>query len=66
MTRYEIDCSKCKQVKIVGSEGQRYCKPMMEGKKAVYIEPHAGTKEDPDIVKCQYFIRPGEGANNEH
>lgn len=66
MTRYEIDCSKCKQVKIVGSEGQRYCKPMMEGKKAVYIEPHAGTKEDPDIVKCQHFIRTEKEAPDEH
>lgn len=64
MTRYEIDCSKCAQT--VNIDGSRYCKPMMEGKKAVYIEPHAGTKEDPDTVKCQHFSRTEKEAPDEH
>lgn len=53
MTRYEIDCHKCKNIIKIGCD--YYCKPMKERKKACYVETHAGTKSDPDIIKCAFF-----------
>lgn len=58
MTRYEIDCHKCKNIIKIGCD--YYCNPMKEGKKACYVETHTGTKSDPDIIKCSFFIPDSE------
>lgn len=56
MTRYECDCAKCTN-KAFGDNGGVYCFPARElHRNVVYIEDgHAGTKDDPDLVCCDYF-----------
>ena len=59
MTIYRCNCRKCTN-KVEIHDGVRdgiYCKTYIDkGIMGVYIEDgHAGTKEDPDPVCCDYY-----------
>ena len=56
MTVYRVDCHKCTNIAI-GDNGDFYCYPSRKNhKNCIYIEDgHAGTKEDPDPVCCDYY-----------
>lgn len=56
MTEYRINCHTCTN-KAFGDNGSVYCLPTRElHSNPVYIEPgHAGTKEDPDPICCDYY-----------
>ena len=55
MTVYMIDCSHC--ARVIKTPDGAYCVPMPMGNKACHVEPgHAGTKEDPDPIVCEYYM----------
>ena len=55
MVNYKFDCFKCTNF-AVNAQGNTYCLPMIKGKRACYLEEgHTGTKDDPDVMLCDYY-----------
>lgn len=55
MTEYRISCKDCNN-KAVNLDGEFYCLPAIRGKRACYLEEgHTGTRDDPDVMLCDYY-----------
>lgn len=52
MSKYLFDCKNCMN-KSVALNGNIYCKPMTEGKEAVYIK--SGDRGKNYVFSCDYY-----------